>query len=60
MNWKVNGAFNPKGEGEQAVLPSGHAFKCRNWKKKNQIHSGGQALEGGQHMSEQHFAVMKT
>lgn len=52
MNWE--------GENEQVFLSSGHAFRCRKMKKKNQVHSGSsQALEGGQHMSE-HFAVMKT
>lgn len=33
----------------------------RRIRKKNQVHSGSsQALEGEQHMSEQHFVVMKT
>lgn len=52
----MNKGFSPP------VMHSGvKKWKKKMKKKKKQVHSGSsQALEGEQHMSEQHFVVMKT
>lgn len=51
----MNKGFSPP------VMHSGVKKMKKEDEEKNQVHSGSsQALEGEQHMSEQHFVVMKT